>query len=82
MTLGNNTETVTFEWVTAGNQWGKGYGKAETLETAMRKAKQFTRQLEREAGDGIKVPWRIYSRTVRTSFSERVDVALEGRGAE
>ena len=83
MTLGNNTkETSTFEWVTAGNQWGKGYGKAKTLETAARKAKRFTRQLEREAGDGVKVPWRIYKRTVQTVFSERVEVALEGAGAD
>ena len=83
MTLGNNTkETVTYEWVTAGNQWGKGYGKAKMLETAIRKAKRFTRQLEREAGDCIKVPWRIYKRTVRTVFSERVEVELEGAGAD
>lgn len=83
MTLGNNTkETVTFEWVTAGNAWGRGYGKAKTLETATRKAKRFARQLEREAGDGVKVPWRIYKRTVRTSFSERVEVELEGKGED
>ena len=81
MTLGNNTkETVTYEWVTAGNAWGKGYGKAKTLETAERKAKRFTRQLEREAGDGVKVPWRVYKRTVRTVFSERIEFVLEGRG--
>lgn len=83
MTLGNNTkEIVTYEWVTAGNAWGKGYGKAKTLETAVRKAKRFTRQLEREAGDGIKVPWRIYKRTLQTVFSERVEVELEGAGAD
>jgi hypothetical protein len=81
MTLGNNTkEAISFEWLTAGNEWGKGYGKAKTLETAERKAKRFCRQLERAAGDGVKVPWRVYKRTVQTVFSERIEVALEGRG--
>jgi len=81
MTLGNDTkETISFEWVTAGNAWGKGYGKAKTIETAERKAKRFCRQLEREAGDGVKVPWRVYKRTVQTVFSERIEVVLEGRG--
>jgi len=81
MTLGNNTkETIRFEWVTEGNAWGKGYGKARTLETAERKAKRFCRHLEREAGDGVAVPWRVYKRTVQTIFSEKIEVALEGKG--
>lgn len=82
MTLGNDIkETVTFAWVTAGNAWGKGYGKAKTLETATRKAKRFTRQLEREAGDGIEVPWRIYKRTVKVVSSECMEIVQEGGAA-
>ena len=82
MKLGNNIrETVTYEWVTAGYKWGHGYGKATTLETAMRKASAQSRKLERESGDGVKVPWRIYRRTVKVVYSECMEIALEG-GAE
>ena len=82
MTLGNNIkETVTFEWVTAGYKWGHGYGKAKTLESAMRKARAQSAKLERESGDGVKIPWRIYKRTVRVISSECMEISMEGGAA-
>jgi hypothetical protein len=69
------TIEITYEWVTAGNAWGKGYGKARTLETAWKRARACAMKLAREAGCPDSPPdWRVYKRTITREITEQVEV--------
>jgi hypothetical protein len=69
------TIEITYEWVTAGNAWGKGSGKAKTLEMAWKRARACAHKIAKQSGDMENVPaWRVYKRTVSRETIETVEV--------
>jgi len=69
------TIEITYEWATAGNAWGKGYGKAKTLETAWKRARACAHKIARQSGDIENTPeWRVYKRTIVREVTEQVEV--------
>jgi len=69
------TIEITYEWATAGNAWGKGYGKARTLETAWKRARACALKIAKQSGNADNIPaWRVYKRTVFRETIEQVEV--------